>query len=83
MACGCTVIASKTGCSREVAGGAAILVDPYKPDEIADSIQRVLSEEDLRKELLEKGLERAREFSWQKCARETLALFESLNDTHP
>ena len=78
MACGCPVIASQTGALPEIAGGAAFLFDPYSPDEIAEAIKKVLTEAKLRKELIERGLNRAKEFSWEKCARETLAVFESL-----
>ncbi len=80
MACGCPVITTTTGCSPEVAGKAAILVDPLRPDEIARWIQRVLTEKTLRDELIEKGLKRAKEFSWQRCAQETISPFESLNN---
>jgi len=77
MACGCPAIASQTSALPEIAGGAAFLVNPYSPDEIAEAIKKVLTEEKLRKELIERGLNRAKEFSWEKCARETLAVFES------
>ena len=80
MACGCPVITTTTGCSPEVAGDAAVLVDPLRSDKIADWIQRVLGEEMLREELIEKGLKRAKDFSWEKCAKETVSLFESLDD---
>lgn len=80
MACGCPVVTTKTGCTPEVAGGAALLVDPYNPDDIAEAIKKVLTEESLRKNLIEKGLKRAKQFSWEKCAKETLELFESLNN---
>lgn len=79
MACGCPAIASQTGALPEIAGEAAFLVNPYSPDEIAEAIRRVLVEDKLKKELIEKGLQRAKAFSWEKCARETLAVFESLN----
>lgn len=79
MASGCPVVTTETGCSPEVAGGAALLVDPYRPELIADAMQRILTEEALRKELVERGLRRAREFSWRRCAEETLRLFESLD----
>ena len=80
MACGCPVITSKTGCSPEVAGGAALLIDPYHPDEIAESIRRVLTERALREQLIRKGLQRVQQFSWENTARATLALFESLGN---
>lgn len=79
MACGCPVITSKTGCSPEVAGDAGVLVDPYNPQEIADAMVRVLTNESLKQKLISQGLQRVQDFSWDKCARETLALFESLN----
>jgi glycosyltransferase involved in cell wall biosynthesis len=79
MACGCPAVASQTGALPEIAGGAAFLVNPYSPDEIAEAIRTVLIEGNLRKEHIEKGLQRAKAFSWEKCARETLAVFESLN----
>jgi glycosyltransferase involved in cell wall biosynthesis len=79
MACACPVITTKTGSSPEVAGGAAVLIDPYSPDEIAAAIRTVDSDEELREELVAKGLKRAKDFSWKECAWNTLALFESLN----
>jgi glycosyltransferase involved in cell wall biosynthesis len=78
MACGCPVVTTTTGCSPEVAGGAAILVDPYDPRAIADGILRALEDEPLRAEMIRKGLVRAAEFSWEKTARETLDLFHTL-----
>jgi glycosyltransferase involved in cell wall biosynthesis len=78
MASGCPVITSKTGCSPEVAGDAALLIDPYDPDDIAGAIQKILTDTQLRDELIQKGLQRAQQFSWEKCARETLHVFESV-----
>lgn len=80
MACGCPVVASNTGNLPEIARGAALLVNPRDPDEIAEAVRRVLTEDSLRIELGEKGILRARGFSWEKCARDTLAVFESLNE---
>jgi len=80
MACGCPVITTETGCSPEVAGGAAVLTNPYDVRQIAESIKKVLGENSFRKELIQKGLTRAGQFSWNNCARETLALFDSLNN---
>ena len=78
MACGCPVIASKTGCSPEVAGGAAALVDPYSHEEIAESMLAVLGDEDTKRRMSEAGLERVKSFSWRKCAEETIDWFEAL-----
>src|SRR5213075_1474545 len=65
MASGTPVVTSNVSSLPEVAGGAAILVDPYDPSAIADGIERVLSDPALRQELRRKGLARAREFSWE------------------
>lgn len=78
MACACPVVTTTTGCSPEVAGGAALLVDPHDADALATAGRRVLSDDRLRADLVRRGLARARQFSWNRCARETLALFESL-----
>ena len=64
MACGTPVVTSNVSSLPEVAGGAAILVDPYDPASIADGISRAVSDTTLRQELVAKGLARARDFSW-------------------
>jgi len=79
MACGCPVIASKTGALPEICGDAAYYIDASEPDEMAEAIRKVLVEGGLREELVKKGVNRAREFSWEKCARETLEVLESIN----
>jgi len=76
MASGCPVVTSKTGCSPEVAGGAAILVDPREVGDIAAGLRQVLVDRELRRSLIERGLVRAAEFSWQRAARESLAVYE-------
>ncbi len=78
MACGTPVLTSNVGATAEVAGDAAILVVPYDVDAIADAIARLLDEEDLRGQLRTLGLERASQFSWDRTARETLAVYERL-----
>lgn len=77
MACGTPVIASKSASIPEVAGDAAILIDPKKPEELARAMKVVLN--DLtRRILIEKGKERVKNFSWEKTARET---WEILSNT--
>ena len=71
MACGTPVVASGIPALREVAGEAAYLVDPYSPENMAEGINRVLTDEHLREDLKIRGLERARQFSWERCAKET------------
>jgi len=76
--CGVPVITSNTSSLPEVAGDAALLVDPHDVDAIADAMMRVLTDEALRAELARRGLENVKRFSWEKCARETLAVLESV-----
>lgn len=77
MASGTPVITSNNSSLPEVTGKAAILIDPSRPDEITKAMQAVLSDEKLYNYLKEEGLKRARIFSWEKCAEESLALFQS------
>ena len=81
MACGCPVITSTTGYAPEVAGDAAILVDPHQPAQIADAMRTVLKDDARRSQMVQAGLRWVQEFSWKKCAAETIALFESLGET--
>lgn len=69
MACGVPVIASNRAALPEVAGGAALLVDPYKPGDIARTMLEIVSSPALREELVGRGLTRAREFGWEKTAK--------------
>jgi glycosyltransferase involved in cell wall biosynthesis len=75
MACGTPVVTSNTSSLPEVAGGVALLVDPRNPEEIADAVQRLLTDETLRAELSSRGLLHARQFTWEKAAKETLEVF--------
>ena len=74
MACGIPVVTSNTSCLPEIAGDAAILVDPGKVEEIAQGIGQLLSSAELRNQCREKGLERVKLFTWEQCARGTLAV---------
>jgi glycosyltransferase involved in cell wall biosynthesis len=78
MACGCPVGTTTTGCSPEVVGDAALLVDPYDVDTIAAAAERVLGDEVLREDLVARGLAWVRRFSWERCAIETLAVFQTV-----
>ena len=69
MASGTPVVTSNVSSLPEVAGDAAVLVDPYDPRSIAEGITRVLTDETLRRELRRKGLARARQFSWEESVR--------------
>jgi glycosyltransferase involved in cell wall biosynthesis len=76
MACGTPVVSSNASSLPEVVGDAGILVDPYQTEAIAEAVRRVLTDRGLREGLREKGLARAREFSWEQTARLTLAAYE-------
>lgn len=75
MASGCPVACSNLTTLPEIAGGAALLFDPYSEEGIAEAAWRLLEEKETRQELRQRGLERAREFSWEKTARETLQVY--------
>ena len=76
MACGCPVIVSEGGSLAEVAGGAALLIDPRDPASLVGGLRELLGDPCLRRELRERGLERAREFSWERAASETVEVYE-------
>jgi glycosyltransferase involved in cell wall biosynthesis len=78
MACGTPVITSSTTSLPEVAGDAALLVRPDDVDGLADAMLRVFEEPDLRRHLQARGFDRARAFSWERSARQTLALYREL-----
>ena len=78
MACGCPVIASDRGSIPEVAGDACLSVEPGRVDEIARALVRLVKDGDLRRSLSVKGLERARGFTWERCAMETHEVYEKV-----
>jgi glycosyltransferase involved in cell wall biosynthesis len=75
MACGTPVVTSNTSSLPEVAGDAAILVDPTNVEQIAEAMWLVLSQPALAAALREKGLARAAQFTWERTARETAAVY--------
>lgn len=74
MACGTPVITSNVTSTPEVAGDAALLVDPYSEESMADGLQKLLSDAALRAQLAARGLERAKEFTWDRTAAATWKL---------
>jgi glycosyltransferase involved in cell wall biosynthesis len=78
MASGVPVVVSNISSLPEVVGGAGKLVDPNSVESIRNGILEVLVNQGLRSEMIEKGLLQARKFTWEECARKTLALIESL-----
>jgi len=76
MTLGTPVITSNTSSLPEVVGDAALMVDPNSPCQIAEAILRVIGDSSLRDELIQKGKERGKLFSWEKTARETLKAYK-------
>lgn len=78
MACGTPVITSNVSSMPEVGGDAALLVDPYNTDQIANAIDSLLLNENARREMREKGFEQNKKFSWITAANETFAVYQNV-----
>jgi glycosyltransferase involved in cell wall biosynthesis len=78
MQCGTPVIASNVTSIPEVVGDAALLVDPYSITDISNAINKVLTDNIYRQQLIDKGYAHHQRFSWDKTARETIKVFESI-----
>jgi glycosyltransferase involved in cell wall biosynthesis len=78
MACGTPVVTSNTTSLPEVVGSAAVTVEPTDTAALAAAVAEVLSSTEKRAELIERGFARVRQFSWERTARETVGVYESL-----
>ncbi|MCC5646823.1 glycosyltransferase family 4 protein [Nostoc sp. CHAB 5824] len=78
MTLGAPVVSANTSSIPEVTGDAAILVDPNNPVQLAEAILKVISDSQVREELISKGRERAKLFSWERTAKETLKAYRSI-----
>ena len=78
MACGTPVITSNISCLPEIAGDAALLVDPYQPAEIARAISSLLEDKALYRSKQELGLINATRFSWKNAAEKTLSIYKAI-----
>jgi glycosyltransferase involved in cell wall biosynthesis len=78
MACGCPIVTANTCAPPEVLDGAGWLVDPLKVEDIAAGMKKVLMDPALRAKMIARGLERSKAFSWEQCAAQVLAVFDSL-----
>jgi glycosyltransferase involved in cell wall biosynthesis len=83
MACGTAVLCSNVSSLPEVAGNAAFLVDPLNVESMAEAMNRLLQDEGLRAQLVERGFRQVHRFSWEQCARETLAVLEDALQPDP
>ena len=77
MACGTPVICSNRSSLPEVAGDAALMIDPDQPESLTGAMARVISDPVLRADLAQRGLARAAQFSWEATARQTIAVYEA------
>ena len=78
MACGVPVITSNKSSLPEIVGEAGILINPEDAGEIREAIITVLDDDSLKREMIRKGLGRAKRFSWKTCAKETLRLYREV-----
>jgi len=78
MACGTPVVSSNRSSLPELGGDAARYFDPYNVDEIAAAIREVWGDAERRQGMRARGLAQAARFSWERAARETLAVYEGL-----
>jgi glycosyltransferase involved in cell wall biosynthesis len=81
MASGTPVICSDRGSLSEVVGDSALIVNPERPEEIAEGVAKVVQNEDLRQSLIMKGLERAKLFSWERAAEQTFQVYQEVMDS--
>jgi glycosyltransferase involved in cell wall biosynthesis len=77
QACGCPVVTSTTSSLPEVAGDAALLVDPQDSTAISNAMERLAAERGLRHELTERGFVNLKRFSWEACAETILDVIET------
>jgi glycosyltransferase involved in cell wall biosynthesis len=78
MACGCPVVCSNTSSIPEVAGDAALYVDPHSLDDVRTALEKIVGDTGLRERLIGAGKARAALFSWERCARETMDIYRGL-----
>lgn len=78
FAAGVPVVTSNTTSLPEVAGDAALMVDPLRVDELADAMRRIAESPELSRQLVARGRERVKMFTWEACAAKTLRVYESV-----
>jgi glycosyltransferase involved in cell wall biosynthesis len=83
MACGIPVITSAVSSLPEIAGDAAILVDPHDTSALASALRRVVKDGRLRDDLSRRGRQRAQHFSWEQAARKTLEVYKRASGASP
>ena len=78
MAAGVPALVSRAGSLPEVCGDAALYCDPYSIDDIAEKLVAIVSDDALRERLVRLGRERARRYSWERCAERTAEMIRSI-----
>ena len=82
MACGCPVITSESSSMPEIAGGAAILVDPYNSEAISEAMETIMQDSSLREKMVEMGLKRPPLFSYQTRVKRILEIYKEVYSHH-
>jgi len=82
MACGVPVITSNTSSMPEVAGDAAVIINPYKPAEITEAMIRLMNNENLKQKLVAAGLKQAAKFSWKSMAEDVLKIYTEVQQNN-
>lgn len=80
QSCGCPVITSNVSSCPEIAGEGAVVIDPYNTDELSKAILKIVNDVNFKKDLIKKGFDNVKRFSWKRAAREHLDLFNKVND---
>ena len=78
MACGTPVISSRESCMPEILGDAPLYFDAYKVEDIAEKLNIIISDKDLRKNLIKKGLLQVKKYNWEECAKQTFEVYRKL-----
>jgi glycosyltransferase involved in cell wall biosynthesis len=80
MSCGVPVITSNTSSMPEIAGDAAMIIDPFKPEQITDALIQITNDQSLKKQLIESGLQQSAKFSWKAMAKDVLAIYKEIDN---
>ncbi len=81
MQCGCPVVTTKNGSLQEIAGDSCLYINGEDENDIIKGIQKVFTSNELQKQLSLKGLQQAKNYSWEKTARETVAVYKKVYET--
>jgi len=81
MACSTPVITSITSSMPEIAGDAALLIDPFNYLELKDAMALLMTNDQLKEKLRERGLKRVKAFTWEASAKKILSIYESCNES--